>query len=83
MWEETEEVILMGKIVGYLHHGVYVYADENLKGKHREHCLCWKCELFTPENHEANCKLANLNFSNCRLNNMVLPVYECPKFKER
>jgi len=73
----------MGKIVGYLHHGNYVYADQDLKGKHKEHCLCWRCELFTPENQETNCKIANLNFANCVLNDLVLPVYECPKFKVR
>jgi len=71
----------MGKITGYLHHGGYVFVDEELKGKHREHCLCFKCGLFKPNTPE-NCKLANLNFANCQLNNMVLPVYECPKFIE-
>lgn len=71
----------MGKIVGYLHHGNYVKVDEDLKGKHREHCLCFRCTLFTPEDRTNNCKLANLNFANCELNGMVLPVYECPKFE--
>jgi len=73
----------MGKIVGYLHHGLYVFVDEELKGKHREHCLCFRCEHFTPEDREGNCRLAELNFANCRLNNMVLPVYECHEFKEK
>lgn len=72
----------MGKIVGYLHHGSYVYVDEELKGKHREHCLCWRCKKFAPGEHKINCPLANLNFANCQLNNMVLPVYECPRFSE-
>ena len=71
----------MGKIVGYLHHGKSVYVDEELKGRHREHCLCFRCQCFKPENREENCRLAELNFANCRLNNMVLPVYECPLFK--
>lgn len=73
----------MGKIVGYLHHGRYVFVDEGLKGKHREHCLCWRCKKFIPDNQELNCRLAELNFANCRLNDMVLPVYECPRFDER
>ncbi len=71
----------MGKIVGYVHHGAYVFVDEDLKGKHREHCLCWRCGQFLPDDHKLNCKLANLNFANCELNNMVLPVYECPDFE--
>jgi hypothetical protein len=73
----------MGKIIGYLHHGEYVYVDEDLKGKHREHCLCWRCYKFTPENRDTNCKIASLNFANCELNNLVSPVWECPVFIER
>ena len=30
-------------IVKYKHHGVNVSVREDLKGKHREHCLCWIC----------------------------------------
>jgi len=72
----------MGKIVGYLHHGDYVYVDEDLKGKHREHCLCWRCANFNPNDRGNNCKIASLNFAMCQLENLVTPVYECPKFKE-
>jgi len=72
----------MGKIIGYLHHGTYVYVDEDLKGKHRDHCLCFRCAKFMPDDRDQNCKLANLNFANCQLNSMTLPVYECPQFVE-
>lgn len=72
----------MGKIVGYIHHGRYVYVDEDLKGKHRSHCLCFRCTKFRPEDRENNCKIANLNYANCVLNDLVLPVYECPVFEE-
>ena len=73
----------MGKITGYIHHGEYVYVDEELKDRHREHCLCWRCLKFTPENPNENCKIANLNFAFCQLRNLVLPVWECPEFVER
>ena len=70
----------MGKIIWYEHYGTRVAVDGDLKGKHREHCLCWQCAKFFPNEHTLNCRLANLNFANCQLNNMVLPVYECPLF---
>ena len=73
----------MGKIVWYEHYGRKVAVDEELRGKHKEYCLCFRCEKFIPNNRERHCKLADLNYANCRLNNMVLPVWECPKFKEK
>ena len=73
----------MGKIVDYTHHGRYVSVDEDLKGKHQEHCLCWRCKWFFPEAHEANCRIANLNFAMCQAFGLVTPVYECPVFVEK
>ena len=73
----------MGKVIWYRHHGGEVAVDEDLKGKHQAHCLCFRCAWFKPEDRERNCRLAELNFANCRLNNMTLPVYECPKFREQ
>ena len=72
----------MGEIVWYTHHGCNVAVDEELRGKHRDHCLCYRCAKFMPDDKDQNCKLANLNFANCQLNGMVLPVYECPQFIE-
>jgi len=71
----------MGKIIWYEHHGRRVAVDEELKGKHKEHCLCFRCARFS-FNGEDNCKLAELNFANCRINDMVLPVWECPDLIE-
>ena len=73
----------MGKIIKYEHHGVLVFADEDLKGKHRINCLCFRCKKFSPDDREKNCKIADLNYANCRLNNLTLPVYECPVFEEK
>lgn len=72
----------MGKIIKYQHYGVEVFVDEDLKGKHREHCLCFRCQRFNPDEPDQNCKIAELNYRNCRLNGLVLPVYECPEFVE-
>jgi hypothetical protein len=67
----------------YNHHGIDVWVDPSLKGKHREHCLCWSCKKFTPDDRMLNCKIANLLFSICQLESLVTPVYECPIYEEK
>ena len=67
----------------YEHHGSMVWVRSSLKGKHREHCLCHSCSRFHPDDQDANCSLANENFAMCVRNDMVLPVWECPKFIAR
>lgn len=64
----------------YEHHGTKVFVDSELKGKHREHCLCYKCKEFTPENRNTNCGIASLLFQLCCLCNITTPVWECPNF---
>ena len=73
----------MGKIIQYEHHGRMVYVDEDLKGRHREHCLCFRCAKFHPEDRAKNCPIANLNYAMDVLLNLVTPVWECPEFKEK
>ncbi|RPI50638.1 MAG: hypothetical protein EHM49_08275 [Deltaproteobacteria bacterium] len=68
-------------MIQYEHYGRLVWVDEALKGKHREHCLCWKCGKFKPENHAENCPIANMNYAVCVAFNLVLPVYECPEWE--
>ena len=70
----------MGEIVWYEHHGALVAVDKDLMGKHREHCLCFRCEQFKPNTPE-NCDLAEQNFRACKINDMVMPVWECPQYK--
>jgi len=70
------------KIVSYEHYGTEVKVREDLKGKHREHCLCWmSCRFFKP-NDKDNCKIAQANYENCVKFKVVLPVWECPKYEE-
>ncbi len=61
----------------YVHHGHYVYVMSELKGKHREHCLCSQCAAFKPNTLD-NCKIAQSLFEICVRENLVTPVYECP-----
>ena len=69
--------------VRYEHHGRQVFVREDLKGKHRDHCLCFSCGKFTPDNRRTNCPIANALYSNCVQFGVVTPVYECPEFKVR
>ena len=59
-----------------------VWVDAELKGKHRDHCLCFSCNRFSPDDREKNCPRANLLYSFCVLMDMTTPVYECPEFRE-
>lgn len=71
----------MGIIDRYYHHGEYVAVDLDLKGKHREHCLCFRCPRFKPDTPE-NCDIAELLFRIDVLFHLVTPVWECAKFPE-
>ncbi len=64
------------------HHGVDVAVQEHLKGKHREHCLCFQnCALFTPDDRENNCPLANVLYTICCNFGVTTPVWECSKYQ--
>lgn len=70
----------MDKIIKYIHHGKEVSVKESLKGKHRDHCLCWNCEKFTPEDRKENCSIANRLYQFDINNNVTTPVWECAEF---
>ena len=72
----------MAKIIKYKHHGVRVSVDEWLKGKHREHCLCYRCSFFIPEDRDKNCNIANLLYEFDVVHGCTTPVWECKKFRE-
>lgn len=73
----------MGKIVKYVHHGTLVSVDEDILGKHREHCLCFRnCALFIPGS-EFNCQMAQENYEFCVKYDTVTPVYECPEYVDK
>ena len=63
----------------YLHHDVEVRVRADLKGLHRDHCLCHECEKFAPGAIE-NCHIAAAVFGNCVKYNLCTPVWECPCF---
>lgn len=67
----------------YEHHGKDVWVKSSLKGKHREHCLCFSCDKFFPEDRNKNCKKANLLYNLDIALNMTTPVWECDTFGEK
>jgi len=70
------------RIVTYVHHGDIVSVREDLKGRHREHCLCWRCSNFTPDDRGNSCPIANTLYALDVLAGITTPVWECPKFYE-
>ena len=75
----------MNKYVKYNHHGAEVMVREDLKGKHRDHCLCFACKkanLFDADKSN-KCKIADAIYQNCVKFNLVTPVFECPEFEEK
>ena len=68
------------RFTAYVHHGCAVVVQTHLKGKHRDHCLCFSCEDFHPGSKE-NCPIAKTLYRLCVDNGMVIPVWECPKFQ--
>jgi hypothetical protein len=67
----------------YEHHGKTVFVNTELKGKHREHCLCHSCGLFNPLSRTENCAIANKLYRICVDENLVTPVYECPQYEPK
>jgi len=68
----------------YNHHGMEVAVYKDLKGQHRNHCLCYDCEEFKGGSlNEEGCPLAREVFGLCVEHNLVLPVWECPIFVQK
>ena len=67
-------------IIKYIHHGKEVWVRKDLKGTHREHCLCFQCEKLNIGDREKNCPIANELYKNCVKFNVTTPVFECPEF---
>ena len=66
----------------YEHHGKMVWVRTDLRGRHRDHCLCYQCGRFIPDG-KGNCPRAGILFNFCKTWDMVTPVWECPDFKKR
>lgn len=67
----------------YVHHGTKVSVRKDLRGRHREFCLCFACDHFKPEDRTANCPTANLLYALCVRCGLTTPVFECTDFDPR
>jgi len=55
----------------------------NLKGRHRDHCLCYACDRFAPDDREHNCPRANLLYALDVAFTMTTTVWECSAFVDK
>lgn len=66
----------------YKHHGdAEMWVRKDLKGLHRDFCLCYSCKRFHPGT-AASCSIAQAVYRSCVLHNVVTPVWECPRFAQ-
>jgi hypothetical protein len=83
-WEGEEEMKLTdSKYITYVHHRKKVWVKKELKGKHREYCLCFSCKKFNPTRAKVNCIISNCLYKLCSKYFLVTPVFECPYFEAR
>lgn len=70
------------EFIQYEHYGSMNWVRKDLKGKHRDNCLCYSCEKFkpNPEGANENCVMANIFYNLCVAFDVVLPVWECKEF---
>jgi len=71
------------EFIKYEHHGEEVWVREDLKGKHREYCLCYSCKKLNLEDQSKNCSIANLLYAVDIAMNITTPVWECPLFETK
>jgi len=70
------------KIIHYNHHGRLVAVFAELRGKHREHCLCFRCAFFHPD-ESGNCPIAQELYEFDVEYGCTTPMWECHTFKEK
>lgn len=66
----------------YVHHGERVWVRTTLRGRHREHCLCFACARLKCGESD-NCPTAEALYAMCVAHGLTTPVWECPAFKEK
>lgn len=67
-------------IARYEHHGGLVWVMSDLRGKHRDYCLCHRCTAFKPGQPD-NCPQAQELYEFCVKHNATTPMWECAIFQ--
>jgi len=65
----------------YVHRGFHVAVRTDLRGQHRDYCLCESCTKMKPGTPD-HCPLARAVEQNCQQFGLVTPVWQCPDFEE-
>ena len=64
-----------------MHHNVLMSVQAHLKGRHKEHCLCYQgCLNFHP-GEPGHCQIAQKLFALDQVYGLVTPVWECGTFR--
>lgn len=80
--DRKDRAKLRQQVVRYPHHGKLVAVRRDLQGRHRMHCLCYRCDNFKPGlDGKSACPIARATFDNCVKFGTVTPVWECPDFQ--
>jgi hypothetical protein len=66
----------------YEHHGNKVHVNSELKGKHREICLCFACKKLDVTGAN-NCPIAAELYQLCIKHHLTTLVIECPVYEEK
>ena len=69
------------KFIQVLHHKRPVWANLAHVTKHKEYCLCYSCEGFSPGD-DTHCPIAQELFELNIKHGLTTPVFECPEFLE-
>lgn len=68
-------------LIKYKHHDKVMVVQSDLKGKHKEHCLCYMgCLRFLPGS-QYNCEIAEKIFQLNVEQGVTTPVWECAFFE--
>jgi len=79
--QEKHGINLFNMITKIQKFGKELAVQEQLVGKHRDHCLCWqKCKYFKP-NEEDNCPIAQDLFEFDKKFGVTTPVWECETYE--
>lgn len=64
----------------YERNGKKAWVRSDLKGRHKEFCMCWDCKKFTPDTEDKGCPIIKQVLDTAAHHNIVLPVWECGVF---
>lgn len=65
----------------YDHNGRQVWVRTNLLGRHKDHCLCFRCKKLNLVDKDKSCPVASILYAFNVAHNIVTPVWECPNFE--